>query len=145
MKFKLKHWQVIAVYLLIYDIVTVVLSYFLALWFRFDCKISSIPDDYAQAYEYSILFYTLFVVLCYYFFGLYKGMWRFASFFELRNIILANAITIVAYGAIMSLFVYRMPISYYIFGLGFQGLFCLGIRFSYRFIKILISNTSIKQ
>ncbi len=137
MKFKLKHWQIIAAYLLIYDFITIVLSYFLALWFRFDCAISKIPSDYADFYTYSIIPFTIFAIIVYGFFGLYKGMWRFASFFELRNIIFAHIVTFVAYIVTMNIFVHRMPISYFIFGTAFQGIFCLGIRFSYRFITLL--------
>lgn len=35
-KRKLEHWQVIALYLMIYDVIAVNAAYFLGLWFRFD-------------------------------------------------------------------------------------------------------------
>ena len=35
---RLEHWQLIALLLMVYDFAAVNLSYFLALWFRFDCK-----------------------------------------------------------------------------------------------------------
>ena len=33
---KIKHWKIIAFYLLVYDVVTVNFSYFFGLWLRFD-------------------------------------------------------------------------------------------------------------
>ena len=38
----LSHWQVIALLMVAYDLITTAISYFLALWFRFDCEFSSI-------------------------------------------------------------------------------------------------------
>ena len=41
----LKHWQGIALLLMLYDVVAVNLGYFLALWLRFDCHYTEIPGD----------------------------------------------------------------------------------------------------
>lgn len=49
-KRKLEHWQVIALYLMIYDVIAVNAAYFLGLWFRFDCTYSAIPGEYLSAY-----------------------------------------------------------------------------------------------
>ena len=46
---RLEHWQVIAVYLILYDIVVVNAAYFFALWVRFDCRYSAIPKEYLSA------------------------------------------------------------------------------------------------
>ena len=43
---RLEHWQIIALLLMAYDFVVVNLSYFLALWIRFDCKYSAIKKEY---------------------------------------------------------------------------------------------------
>ena len=42
---RFEHWQVIALYLIIYDIIAVNAAYFLALWFRVDCTYSRIPEE----------------------------------------------------------------------------------------------------
>ena len=47
---KLEHWQVISLYLVIYDAIAVNAAYFLGLWFRFDCTYSAIPGEYLSAY-----------------------------------------------------------------------------------------------
>ncbi|MBR6747803.1 MAG: M20/M25/M40 family metallo-hydrolase, partial [Clostridia bacterium] len=43
---RIEHWHIIALLLGIYDLVAVNVSYFLALWFRFDCRFSEIPGTY---------------------------------------------------------------------------------------------------
>ena len=42
----LKHWHLIALYLMIYDFCAVSGAYFLALWLRFDCHFSEIKSLY---------------------------------------------------------------------------------------------------
>lgn len=42
-KRKLEHWQVIALFLVLYDVIAVNAAYFLGLWFRFDCTYSRDP------------------------------------------------------------------------------------------------------
>ena len=39
---KIEHWQVVTLLLIIYDFAAVILSYCMALWIRFDCKVSMI-------------------------------------------------------------------------------------------------------
>ena len=41
----LKHWHLIALYLVVYDIIAISVGYFFALWMRYDCKYSLIPSD----------------------------------------------------------------------------------------------------
>ncbi len=135
-----KHWQKIAYVLCAYDLFTVVLSYFLALWLRFDCQFSHIGQEYLNKYYLIILPYAVFVVLVYYLLGLYHSIWRFASFYELKKLVIATAITAITKVVVVLMFVYRMPISYFVFGVAFQFFFSVGIRFSYRFILLLREN-----
>ena len=53
---KIKHWHVITMWLVAYDVVAIVMSYFMALWLRFDCRFSEIPEKYFNAYKEFILF-----------------------------------------------------------------------------------------
>ena len=66
-----------------------------------------------------------------------QSIWRFASYSELLRVLLATAVMGCVYISITSLFVERMPISYYVFGLLIQFILTLGIRFSYRFVLLL--------
>jgi len=134
---KMKHWHKVAYFLLAYDFITVVLSYFLALWLRFDCQFSHIEPYYLEKYYLIIIPYAIFTVVIYQLFGLYRSIWRFASFYELKKLVLSTAVTLIANAVIVTAFIYRMPISYYVFGIGFQFFFGVVIRFSYRFILLL--------
>lgn len=134
---KIKHWHKVAWFLVAYDFITIIAAFFLALWFRFDCKYSLIPEYYFIPYKQIILPYAVLTILVYYFFGLYRSIWRFASFFELKKLTYACITLLFIKALIVTSFVTRMPISYYVFGIGFQFLFSVVIRFSYRFILLL--------
>lgn len=132
-----KHWEIIALYLIIYDIITINLSYFLGLWIRFDLHFSAIPYEYFYSYLKFTPIYCVIALIVYYFFGLYNSLWRFASFSELNRVILAWAVTTAIQIIGITVFVRRMPISYYIIGAFFQLLFTTVIRFAYRYITLL--------
>ena len=134
---KIKHWHKVAWFLVAYDFLTIIAAFFLALWFRFDCKYSLIPDYYFVPYKQIILPYAVLTIFVYYFFGLYRSIWRFASFFELKKLTYACITLLFIKALVVTSFVTRMPISYYVFGIGFQFLFSVVIRFSYRFILLL--------
>lgn len=134
----------ISAYLLIYDIVVSNLSYFLALWLRFDLRISDIPDIYLSAYLKFIPIYTLFLIFIFYIFKLYKSLWKYASFGELNRIILSTLITMIFHIVGITFLFTPMPISYYLIGALLQVVAVTGIRFSYRFAS-LIKNSRVKK
>lgn len=134
---KIEHWKVVSMFLVGYDFVTIIISYFAALWIRFDCRYSMIDTQYLYTYFNTIALYALFCTIVFWFLRLYKSIWRFASYSELLRVTLATAITGIAHAAAVSAFVHRMPVSYYFFGIVLQFCFTLGIRFSYRVILLL--------
>lgn len=132
----LEHWKVIALYLLIYDIITINLSYFIGLWLRFDLQYSKIPSEYLMAFIEFAPFYTAFSIIVFYMMHMYNSLWRFASFNELTSIMMATVVTGTAHVVGITLFVRRMPIAYYVFGICAQFIFTTGIRFGYRFVNL---------
>ena len=142
---KIEHWQVITALLIGYDFISVIASYFLALWIRFDCRFNDIVDDYLQSYYKSILIYACFVIVVFVVLRLYRSIWRYASYSELLRVIISTAVTGTVYFAVMTLFVMNMPISYYVFGLTIQFCLTLGIRFSYRIIILLRNRGRVKN
>ena len=134
---KLKHWHTFAYFLIAYDFVAIGISYFLALWIRFDAVFSQIPGKYWAEYVDTIFVYAYLSLVVYGMFGLYKSLWRYASFYELRQTIYAVGITSGLYYLITRFFISRFPISYYIFGLVFQFFFTIGVRFMFRFVTLL--------
>ena len=131
--------------LLCYDIVTVAVSYFLALLFRFDLRFSQIPDTYYIPYLKFIPVYLGIVVSIYSLFGLYKSIWKYASSVELSGIIYANAITGILHILLITLLLRRMPISYYVMGIMFQFFFAVAVRFAYRFVLLIRNLRSIDK
>lgn len=136
-KFKIEHWHIIAMYLIIYDIIAVNFSYFFALLLRFDMSYSSIPHEYLNAFIVFAPFYTAFVLIVFTFFNLYNSLWRYASFSELNRILLTSIITTIFQIAGITLLVHRMPVSYYVFGAVLQICLVTGVRFGYRYINMI--------
>ncbi len=142
---KIEHWQVITIYLMIYDAFAVVASYFLALWIRFDGKIQSIDRRYVDMYIKYIWIYVLLCIAIFYILKLYRSIWRFASYNELYRTTIATVLTLIVniVGSLMT--VGRFPISYYAFGIVLQFLLTIGVRFSYRFILLLRGRNETNQ
>ena len=132
-----EHWHSIALLLIIYDLATVNLSYLVALWLRFDFRFSTISRVYLNAWAGFIPFYSIFCVVIFWRLRLYKSIWRFASYTELLRLIEATLLTGVFHAVFITLFIRRMPISYYLVGIILQFFFMVGIRFSYRFVLLL--------
>ena len=104
---------------------------------RFDFHYKEIPLEFLQAYFGSILFYAVGFIILSVFFKLYRSIWRFASYNELLRVIFAILFSTAVYAVVMMLFVRRMPVSYFIFGMTIQFVFSIGMRFSYRLLLLL--------
>ena len=139
-----EHWHFIALLLMIYDALALGLSYFIALWLRFDLRYSMIDTVYVEAWKNFLPFHVIFSLLIFWYLKLYKSIWRFASYSELLRVSIATFISAVFHIVGITLLHRRMPISYYIIGALLQYLAVLGIRFSYRFI-LLIRKIKAKQ
>ncbi len=133
----LEHWQKISLFLLVFDVVAVNATHFLALWIRFDLNYTMIPPEMKSAFIRFMPINSVICVLVFWLNKLYNSIWRFASYSELVRTIRANVITAVLHTVGITLLFTRMPISYYIFGAGLQFMATLGIRFSYRLILLL--------
>ena len=131
------HWQFIAVILAAYDIIAANISYFSALWLRFDGNFSAIPARYLDAWLHFAPWYTIACIVVFLMLRLYQSIWRFASFNELTRILISSAVTAVLHVAATILFFVRMPISYYALGAVLQFVLVVGIRFSYRFVLLI--------
>ncbi len=142
---KIEHWMLISICLMVFDFVSIHLAYFIALWLRFDAKFTQIPADYLHEYAFSISIYALCCILIFWFFRMYRAMWRFVSYPELFRYSLGNISTILIYVGITILVLGRMPFSYYVWGGLLQMVATIGIRFSYRVVLYLKSNSQPKD
>ena len=135
-KKKIEHWQIIALYLIVYDVIAINFAYFFGLWLRFDLHFTSIPAEYMSAFLKFAPIYTVFTIFVFAQLRLYNSLWRFASFSELNRVIVASVITTVFNIVGMTAFIQRMPLSYYIIGSVLQFGLTLMIRFSYRYMNL---------
>lgn len=130
------------------DVVTIFISYFFALWLRFDFYFSRIPQNYLQ---HLIL---LFPIICattlvvYGFCHLYRSIWRYASISEAYHIIIAYLILAAALLAehyISWLVGLEVPRSVAVVGYLMSLLFCVVIRFGYRMVRYISARRKIAQ
>lgn len=135
-KKRLEHWHIIAGLLLIFDIIAVNASYLLALFFRFDCIFSTIPEYYLEPCFRFMPIYSVVCLVVFVWMRLYNSIWRFASINELMRVLASTLITSFIHIVGITLLFRRMPVSYYMIGMGLQFTAMLGIRFSYRFVLL---------
>ena len=130
-----------AIMLVVYDIFAVSVAYFLALWFRFDCKYSLVESSgYLDKYLKFIPIYAVFCVAVFFVMKLYQSLWQFASFNEFSRILIASIITAAGHCVGITLIFAQMPLSYYIFGAIIQLALLFIARFGYRFILLQRKN-----
>ena len=123
--------------LLIYDIAAINLSYFFALWLRFDCKFTEIPEKYLDPAMKIVPIYTIIMLAALASLRLYRSVWRYASIPELLRVFSASIIGALAQVLGTLLFLQRMPISYYIIGWILMFVALAVSRFGYRAARMV--------
>lgn len=131
-KFHIETWHIKAIFMMVYDIMAINISYFLALWIRFDGVFSAIPEKYLDPYVYFIPLYTVLSLAIFYFARMYHSVWEYVSIRELMRAGLGSLAASTAHVVLITLIFGRMPLSYYLWGTCFQVLLVLAARFSYR-------------
>ena len=86
-----KFWMVI-----IFDVFLLFLALYLSYYFRYE----QMPDSSGMFKSYLAIFPLIISIKLpiFYFFGLYKGMWRYTSTADLKNIVKATATCITLNG-----------------------------------------------
>ena len=135
-QFGIEHWHLIALFLVVYDMAAAAVSYFAALWLRFDCRYSMIPAEYFTAWLRFLPIYLPVSIGVFWLCRLYRSIWRFASYNELKHVVRANAILGIFHVVGITVLFQRMPIYYYVVGLATQFMLVLCVRFVYRFVLL---------
>lgn len=125
--------------MMIYDFITIYLSYFLALFIRFEFKLEAIQTKYITAFNKSIFVYGIYCIVFYVANKMYKSIWKFASFNELFRSIISVCFCVLSYILASILLSARMPYSYFIIGFILQLIFACLIRFLMRFYLFIKS------
>lgn len=136
-----KIWNKVAkdLWIILLDIIAVNVAYYLALVMRFFVHGEFRPiviDKYMPAFEQFAPFYTVICILIFALFRLYGGMWRYVGINDMNRIIGANFVTAVIQVIGTTLFVRRMPITYYLIGAALQFILIVLIRFGYRIFLV---------
>ena len=115
-----KHVRILAAVLVCYDLVAIHISYFAALWVRFDCVYSAIPVEFFEPFRHFIVPYAILCVLVFWAMKLYSSVWRYASYMELVRTMLGSIGMSLVHVLLITVIYRRMPLSYYLWGLLLQ-------------------------
>ncbi len=119
------------------DVISILVSFFAALWVRFDFQIGMIPQKYLLGYEQTIGIWCAVCVFVFLLFRLYSSVWSFASVHELFRVVCAYGV-LAGLGLIWLLFGdVHMPQSYYLLGMIFSLMCTTFVRFFYRLFSAL--------
>ncbi|MBQ7693370.1 MAG: polysaccharide biosynthesis protein [Oscillospiraceae bacterium] len=119
---------------MICDFISIHLAYFLALWLRYDCIYSHIPQVLRISTALFTPPYALVAVGIFWAFRMYRGMWRYASYSELVRTFCGSVTASLLHSVLISVIFTRFPLSYYVWGAGAQFVFLLLPRFAYRLL-----------
>jgi len=129
--FILKYRRLIIVFV---NFLLVSLSYYLSFILRFDFNL---PADYLKVFFKTLPLLILIKLSVFYYFGLFQGLWRYVSIYDLKQIIKANLLATIIFipGTIFIYGTTTVPrlifINDFIFCVFFMG----GIRFLTRIIR----------
>ena len=133
-----------ALVILVADIVTIILSYLFALWARFDFNTGAIPEQYLRGITHLLPVVLITTFIVYDVAKLYHSIWRYASISEISRIIVAY----IAIGILLVLeqliFRFSVPLSVILVGYILSGMWCLVIRFGYRYVRHLRRQMSVQ-
>ena len=127
------------------DAFTIAVSYFMALWIRFDFSIAKTPIQEIDRVIAFIPFAIGITFVVYYFFRLYHSIWRFASISEVAHIILAYAVLAVLLPAFEMLSPFKIPRSVLLMAYIISLFFCVMIRFGYRLVRYIVNDDRFVQ
>lgn len=129
--------------LVFYDMLSVCLSEFLALWTRFEFNINNITPEFAEhALKYTVI-NVLITVLIFVFLKLYSSLWQYASVQEMLNVLIACLLAAGSQSVGMHMLLWNMPRSYYpLYFFYLLALVCLS-RFSYRGARVVRNSYSV--
>ena len=133
-------WKRRAILIVIADVISILVSYFMALLLRFDFKYSAIGELYINGYKETILLWCGVTVLVFFVCRLYHSIWRHASIAEVEMSLKAYLLLLPCYWGLAHLMRLNMPRSYYVMGMLMNFCMTVGIRFSYRIMREVAHN-----
>ena len=123
--------------LVVTDLFAVMASSALSLYVRYEFSFMSIDPQFWKAIQDAYLLNVFVTLVVFYIFRLYNSVWRYASDTEMVNVVIAVAICAVMQPVIFWLLDTYVPKSFPFFYGFFLALFAGGVRFSYRFLRMV--------
>ena len=125
--------------LILMDIMSILVSSFLAIYMRFDFCFASIPSEFFKRFEFILIPNIVVGLFFFALWKLYKSVWRYASANEMLNIIFATSCAAVAQIIYCYALDKKMPRSYYILYWFVLTVLTCCIRFGYRILRLINS------
>lgn len=123
--------------LVVTDLFAVMASSALSLYVRYEFSFMSIDPQFWKAIQDAYLLNVFVTLLIFYIFRLYNSVWRYASDTEMVNVVIAVTICAVMQPVIFWMLDTYVPKSFPFFYGFFLALFVGGVRFSYRFLRMV--------
>ncbi|GFH95587.1 UDP-N-acetyl-alpha-D-glucosamine C6 dehydratase [Lachnospiraceae bacterium] len=123
--------------LVVTDLFAVMASSALSLYVRYEFSFMSIDPQFWKAIQDAYLLNVFVTLVVFYIFRLYNSVWRYASDTEMVNVVIAVTICAVMQPVIFWLLDTYVPKSFPFFYGFFLALFAGGVRFSYRFLRMV--------
>jgi len=123
--------------LVVTDMVAVMASSALSLYVRYEFSFMSIEPQFWKAIQDAYLLNVFVTLIIFYIFRLYNSVWRYASDTEMVNVVIAVTICSIMQPVIFWLLGTYVPRSFQFFYGFFMAIFTGGVRFSYRFLRMV--------
>lgn len=128
--------QLQTILIVILDMLAFNMAYFGAIWLRHDFRYGTIPTKLLQELLFYAPYFTLFTIILFALFKLYRSMWEYVGTIEVLSIIFAGIIDIIVQRIVFTLLSKgRFPFAFYIIEFFLLIAFTMLIRFFYRFYK----------
>jgi FlaA1/EpsC-like NDP-sugar epimerase len=116
---------------MLHDVAAAALAWMLAFWLRFNLDV---PHDFAEVMWRTLPLAVPLQAIVFWLFGLYRGIWRYASLYDLRSILIAVIVAALAIPALLVLLREAYPVPRSVFLLDPLLLVCMmgGSRIFYR-------------
>lgn len=124
--------------LIIYDVISIMIASYMAILWRYDFHLDSIPDHFMRPIERILPINIVMTLAIFYIMHLYSSLWAFAGETELQNIVVACTLSTLADGIGLQFFkitTQAVPRSYYVAYLATLVVCIFASRFSYRFFR----------
>ena len=125
------------VLLILADMFAILLASMLSLYVRYEFQFMDVPRAFWVAVLEAYFPNVLITLIIFNIFRLYNSVWRYASDTELVNIMIAVVICAVMQPVLFWLLERSIPVSYPFFYGFFMAVFTGGVRFSYRFLRMV--------